>query len=128
MKITRQRLRELIKEECEAIEDEEYEESLLREADGDLDIFVMNTTIVYSKDINTSSMLNKIRGVEGVTRATPQGESVTAGPNLLRHFIDIKFIIERGSVELYTNNLIKKLGSFPEIIRVRVMKVNQVER
>ena len=128
MKITRQRLRELIKEECEAIEDEEYEESLLREADGDLDIFVMNTTIVYSKDINTSSMLNKIRGVEGVTRATPQGESVNAGPNLLRHFIDIKFIIERGSVELYTNKLIKKLGSFPEIIRVRVMKVNQVER
>ena len=128
MKVTKQRLRELIKEECVAIEEEEYEESLLKEAEGNLDLFVMNTTIVYSKEINTTEMLNKIRAVEGVTRATPQGEAQPAGPNLLRHFIDIKFVNDRGSVQLYTNKLIKQLGQFPEIIRVRVMKITQVER
>jgi len=128
MKITKQKLRKLIVEECQALEEEEKVEELLKLIESEVDLYVLKATIVYDKKMNTTDILNKIRALKGVTRTSPQGEATDAGGNLRRHFIDIKIALESGSIQAYMNTLLKEIAAMPEVIRIRVMNINSAER
>ena len=141
MKITKERLRELIVEECGALEDEaalkadatafivDEVSRQLAEASRDLDMFVVVASVVYQKQAGTDDVLNKIRAITGVTRCSPQGPASPAGPGALVHLVNIKLVRTPGqSTQKLIENLITQLSRLPEVSNIKVKAVNQVER
>ena len=141
MKITKKRLRELIVEECGALDEEGVLEAnasafimeeiarQLDEASKDLDMFVVVTSVVYQKEAGTDNVLNKIRAIPGVTRCSPQGRATPAGPGALLHLVNIKLVRVPGqSIQRLLEILIEQLSRVPEISNIKVKAVNQVER
>jgi hypothetical protein len=141
MKITKKRLRELIVEECDTLDEEgalqanatayimEEVARQLAEASKDLDMFIVVASIIYRKEAGTDNVLNQVRAINGVTRCSPQGPAMPAGPGALIHLVNIKLLRSPGaSIQKLVENLLAQLSRLPEVSNIKVKTINQVER
>ena len=140
MKISKNRLRELIVEECATLEEGEATKDpssdyileeisrQLDEAETKLDLYILTMHVTYNKSTATNEILNQIRAIEGVTRCSPQGEADDIGLDVKRHLLDVKVALKRGSIQAYIRLLLQAILKLQDVVRVRLTKATQVER
>ena len=139
MKITKARLRQLIYEENKKLNDiEELETNLsdfiLKEVDKGLteqvipDVYEMECSLTFTDEINITDIFTELRAIEGVTVVSATAEAESAGIEISKSIIKVKFLKGKRVFENYVNLLIRGMSRINGVRRVKVIKVRKLEQ
>ena len=139
MKITKARLRQLIYEENKKLNDiEELEANLsdfiLKEVDKGLteqiipDVYEMECSLTFTDEINITDIFTELRAFEGVTVVSATAEAESAGIEISKSIIKVKFLKGKRVFENYVNLLIRGMSRINGVRRVKVIKVRKLEQ
>ena len=139
MKITKARLRQLIYEENKKLNDiEELEANLsdfiLKEVDKGLteqiipDVYEMECSLTFTDEINITDIFTELRAIEGVTVVSATAEAESAGIEISKSIIKVKFLKGKRVFENYVNLLIRGMSRINGVRRVKVIKVRKLEQ
>ena len=139
MKITKARLRQLIYEENKKLNDiEELEANLsdfiLKEVDKGLteqiipDVYEMECSLTFTDEINITDIFTELRAIEGVTVVSATAEAESAGIEISKSIIKVKFLKGKRVFENYVNLLIRCMSRINGVRRVKVIKVRKLEQ
>ena len=139
MKITKARLRQLIYEENKKLNDiEELEANLsdfiLIKVDKGLteqiipDVYEMECSLTFTDEINITDIFTELRAIEGVTVVSATAEAESAGIEISKSIIKVKFLKGKRVFENYVNLLIRGMSRINGVRRVKVIKVRKLEQ
>ena len=133
MKIKVSRLRELIAEENEKLEEAEKIENNLKDfilkevEDTFATQYEAEILLIYDAKLNVTDLLTQMRGLKGVTIVNVEIESHEVRAGQMRTVCKSKFLRGNVTLENYLNHLHKLIARIPGISQIKFMKVRRVE-